>query len=122
MERVKNSFHPYALDRLAAAGAAAAFDDVDYFKSTCDKVIHTRTTSTQSLINLGFEVLPSSTNFVFAKHPNHDAAKLFQALRERDIIVRYFTSPRINEYLRISIGTDQEMDAFIKAITEIISI
>ena len=122
MERVKNSFHPYALDRLAAAGAAAAFDDVDYFKSTCDKVIHTRTTSTQSLTNLGFEVLPSSTNFVFAKHPNHDAAKLFQALRERDIIVRYFTSPRINEYLRISIGTDQEMDAFIKAITEIISI
>ena len=122
MERVKNSFHPYALDRLAAAGAAAAFDDVDYFKSTCDKVIHTRSTSTQSLINLGFEVLPSSTNFVFAKHPNHDAAKLFQALRERDIIVRYFTSPRINEYLRISIGTDQEMDAFIKAITEIISI
>ena len=122
MERVKNSFHPYALDRLAAAGAAAAFDDVDYFKSTCDKVIHTRTTSTQSLTNLGFEVLPSSTNFVFAKHPNHDAAKLFQALRERDIIVRYFTSPRINEYLRISIGTDQEMDAFIKTITEIISI
>ena len=122
MERVKNSFHPYALDRLSAAGAAAAFDDVDYFKSTCDKVIHTRTTSTQSLINLGFEVLPSSTNFVFAKHPNHNAAKLFQALRERDIIVRYFTSPRINEYLRISIGTDQEMDAFINAITEIISI
>jgi len=120
MERVKNSFHPYALDKLAAAGAAAAFDDREYFQKTCQKVINTRETTTNALTELGFEVLPSSANFVFAKHPAHDAGKIFQALRERNIIVRYFSSERINQYLRISIGTDQEMKKFINAIKEVI--
>ena len=120
MERVKNSFHPYALDKLAAAGAAAAFDDRAYFQETCNKVINTREHTTQALTKLGFEVLPSSANFVFAKHPQRDAAELFQALRERNIIVRYFSSQRIDEYLRISIGTDQEMKTFVQAMQEII--
>lgn len=122
MERVKNSFHPYALDKLAAAGATAAFDDKEYFNKICNKVIATRGSTTQALNQLGFEVLPSSANFVFAKHPNHDANKLFQELRERNIIVRYFSSERISQYLRISIGTDQEMEMFINAITEIIAL
>ena len=120
LEHVKNSFHPYALDKLAAAGATAAFDDQKYFQQTCQKVINTRETTTNALTELGFEVLPSSANFVFAKHPAHDASKIFQALRERNIIVRYFSSERINQYLRISIGTDQEMEKFINAIKEVI--
>ena len=121
LEHVKNSFHPYALDKLAAAGAAAAFDDREYFESTCSKVINTRNITSNSLTELGFEVLPSSTNFVFAKHPNHNANKIFQALREQNIIVRHFNDERINEYLRISIGTDQEMSLLMNAMTEILS-
>jgi len=122
MERVKNSFHPYALDKIAAAGASAAFDDKAYFKETCDKVINTRETTNNALTELGFEILPSSTNFVFAKHPLHDARELFQALRERKIIVRHFINERIDQYLRISIGTDDEMTSLIDALKEIIHI
>ena len=119
MERVKNSFHPYAIDKLAAAGAAAAFDDKAYFKTTCEKVIKTREFTRQNLESLGFEVLPSSANFVFAKHPEHDAEKLFQALRERNIIIRHFSNERISQFLRISIGTDEEMTSLIHALKEI---
>ena len=120
LERVKNSFHPYALDKLAAAGAAAAFEDKAYFETTCKKVIATRESTTNALENLGFEVLPSSANFVFAKHQSRDASELFQALRERKIIIRYFSDERINQFLRISIGTDNEMDALISALREIL--
>ena len=119
MERVKTSFHPYAIDKLAAAGAAAAFDDKAYFKTTCEKVIKTREFTRQNLESLGFEVLPSSANFVFAKHPEHDAEKLFQALRERNIIIRHFSNERISQFLRISIGTDEEMTSLIHALKEI---
>ncbi len=121
LERVKNSFHPYTLDSLAIAGATAAFADVDYFQQTTTKVIATRKRTTQGLAQLGFDVLPSSANFVFARHANKKAEKLFLALRERSIIVRYFDKPRINEFLRISIGTDAEMDTLLSALTEIIS-
>lgn len=120
LERVKNSFHPYTLDRLALAGAQAAFEDTEYFKASCGRVITTRDATIQSLSNLGFEVLPSCTNFVFARHSDQDAEKLFQALRERKIIVRYFNKPRLNQFLRISIGTDTEMSALLEALREIL--
>jgi len=120
LERIKNSFHPYTLNALALAGASAAFDDQDYFEQTRSRVIATRETTTQQLNELGFTVLESKTNFVFAKHTRRDAAQLFQALRERRILVRYFDEPRINEYLRISIGTDEEMAALIKALKDIL--
>jgi len=121
LERVKNSFHPYTLDSLAIAGATAAFADDDYLRETTAKVIATRERTTAGLKKLGFEVLPSSANFVFAQHPLEKAEKLFLALRERRIIVRYFDKPRINEFLRISIGTDAEMDTLLSALTDIIS-
>ena len=119
MERVKNSFHPYALSALALAGAKAAFEDDAYFKQTRDKVIRTRTESIKALESLGFAVLPSAANFVFTTHPQHGAAAIFQALRARNIIVRYFDRPRLKDFLRISIGTDQEMAVLIAALTEI---
>jgi len=122
MERVKNSFHPYAIDKLAAAGAAAAFDDQAYFEMTCEKIIATRENTTQALKQMGFDVLPSSANFVFATHPKHDAEHVFNKLRERKIIIRYFKSDRISQYLRISIGTDKEMDALILALKEILDV
>ncbi|GHA12953.1 histidinol-phosphate aminotransferase [Arenicella chitinivorans] len=119
MERVKNSFHPYALSALALAGAKAAFEDDAYFQQTRDKVIQTRAESIKGLESLGFEVLPSAANFVFTTHPKHSAKSMFQALRARNIIVRYFDRPRLKDYLRISIGTDQEMAMLISALTEI---
>ena len=120
LERIKNSFHPYALDKLAIAGAMAAFSDHAYLLETCAKVMATRERTTTDLHTLGFEVLPSSANFVFAKHSRVQAKILFDGLRERKIIVRYFDKPRISEYLRISIGTDEEMRCLISGLTELI--
>ena len=74
----------------------------------------------QGPASLGFEVLPSAANFVFARHPQRDAAEIFAALRERGIIVRYFSKPLIDQYLRISIGTDEEMNALLGALEEIL--
>lgn len=121
LERVKNSFHPYTLDALAIAGAKAAFEDTAYLEQTCAKVNATRERTTQAFNALGFEVLPSSANFLFTRHPTHNAKTLFLSLRERGILVRYFDKPRISEFLRISIGTDHEMDTLINVLREIIT-
>ena len=122
LERVKNSFHPYPLSKLAIAGATAAFKDIDYFDDCVAKVVATREQTTKELSALGFDVLPSAANFVFATHPDHQAKKIFLALRERHIIVRYFDTARIDNYLRISIGTNQEMSALIDALKDILSV
>jgi histidinol-phosphate aminotransferase len=119
--RVKDSFNSYPLDRVAQAGAAAAMDDVEYFEATCKAVIQSRETLVADLEKLGFEVIPSAANFVFARHPQRDAAELAKALRERAIIVRHFKQPRIDQFLRISIGTDAECAALSTALREIIS-
>jgi histidinol-phosphate aminotransferase len=121
LERVKNSFNSYPLDRLAIAGAVAAFEDDAYFSHTCRLVIDSRERLAHALAALGFDVLPSGANFVFARHPAHDAAWLQQALRARRIIVRHFTQPRIDQFLRITIGTDEECDILVAALREIIA-
>ena len=119
LERVKNSFHPYALDKLAIAGAIAAFEDTDYLATTCAKINATRERTSNELKNLGFEVLPSSANFLFTKHNKHNAEVLFQGLRDRKVLVRYFNKPRINQFLRISIGTDEEMNSLLAGLREL---
>ncbi|MCB5196375.1 histidinol-phosphate transaminase [Deefgea salmonis] len=121
LERVKNSFNSYPLDRVALAGAVAAIEDTGYFNQTCTAINTTRDTLTKSLIELGFEVLPSHANFVFVRHPHHDAAKLAQSLRERAILVRHFKQPRIAQFLRISIGSDAECAALITALQAILN-
>ena len=121
LERVKNSFNSYPLDRLAIVGAVAAVEDAAYFAACCRKVIATRDTLTADLSALGFDVLPSAANFVFARHPLHDAAELAKALRERGIIVRHFKLPRIDQFLRITVGTDGECQALITALREILA-
>ena len=108
LERIKNSFNSYPLDRAAIAGAAAAFADTEYFHNTCNKVIASREEVTEALAALGFEVLPSAANFVFARHKSRDAQELAAQLRENGVIVRYFNQPRIEQFLRITIGTDQQ--------------
>lgn len=120
LERVKNSFHPYALDSLAIAGASAAFEDKTYFNQCRDKVIATREKFNAELTQLGFVTLKSSTNFVFTSHPKYDAKTLFEVLRKNNILIRYFDKPRLNKYLRISIGTDQEMEQCKQVLAELV--
>lgn len=121
LDRVKNSFNSYPLDRLAIVGAAAAMDDREHLEKTRQAVIRSRTTLISGLEELGFDVLPSAANFIFARHPQHDAATLAAQLRERKIIVRHFKQQRINQHLRISIGTDQECAALVTALREILA-
>lgn len=118
---VKNSINSYTLDRLALAGATAAVEDQAYFDAQRSKVMTTRTRTTEELRKIGFQVLPSKANFIFIAHPTVPAKKLFAGLREKGVLVRYFDQPRIDNYLRVSIGTDQEMDAFLTAIRELIA-
>ncbi|MEJ2465806.1 MAG: histidinol-phosphate transaminase [Candidatus Thiodiazotropha sp.] len=103
--RVKDSFNSYPMDRLALAAGIAAFNDEEYFQKSCQQVIEDREALTSQLQEMGFEVLPSAANFVFARHPQHDAAELAAKLREASIIVRHFRQPRIEQYLRITVGT-----------------
>lgn len=119
LERIKNSFNSYPLDRLAQAGAIAAFEDRDYFDKTRTAVIASREKMVTELRSLGFEVLPSGANFVFARHPQHNAAALAARLRERSIIVRHFKLPRIEQFLRITVGTDAQCAVLVRALREI---
>lgn len=121
LERVKNSFNSYPLGRLAQAGAIAAIEDQAHLEETSAKVIHTRTKLVDQLKLLGFETLPSTANFIFTRHPKHAGGKLYQLLRERGIIVRHFKLPRIEEFLRITIGTDEQCNELVLALKEIIS-
>lgn len=121
LERVKNSFNSYPLDRLAISGAVAALQDQAYFEQTCQRIIDSRTQLVAQLQQLGFESLPSSANFIFVRHPQHDAAQLFQQLRQRSIIVRYFNKARIDQYLRITIGTETECAQLVTALTEMLA-
>ncbi|WP_128112974.1 histidinol-phosphate transaminase [Polynucleobacter necessarius] len=121
LERVKNSFNSYPLGRLAQAGAIAAIEDQTHLEQTSKKVIQTRTTLVDELNTLGFETLPSTANFIFTRHPKHAGAKLYQALRDRGIIVRHFKSSRIDEFLRITIGTDEQSGELVAALKEILA-
>jgi len=120
--RVKDSFNSYPLDRFAVAGAAAAMEDRAYFEETCAKVVATRTRLVTDLESLGFDVLPSAANFVFAQHGRQGGAELAARLRERSIIVRHFNNPpRIAPFLRITVGTDAQCEALIGALRAILA-
>jgi histidinol-phosphate aminotransferase len=120
LERVKNSFNCYPLGQVAQAGAVAAIADTDYMQQTSDSIIATRAWLTGQMEALGFEVLPSHANFIFTRHPAHDAATIAASLRERAILVRHFKQARIDQFLRISIGTDAECAALVDALKTIL--
>lgn len=120
LNRVKNSFNSYTIDRLALNGAKAAIEDNNYFIETIQKVIATRERISTALTELGFNVLASKANFIFINHAKINAKVIFTELRNKGILVRHFNQPRIDNFLRVSIGTDAEMDAFLSAIKEII--
>ena len=117
LHRVKDSFNSYPLDRFAQAGAIAAMQDKVYFEETRQRVIKTREAVVNALEGLGFEVLPSGANFIFTRHPQHDAETLAASLREQKVIIRHFKKPaRIAQFLRITIGTDDECQALVDAL------
>lgn len=120
LEAVKNSYNSYPMDALALACGTASVEDDAYFHATCAKVIATRDRTAERLRTLGFTVLPSQTNFLFATHPNRAAEEIFTALKKRNIFVRYFRIPKIDRYLRITVGTDAEMDQLCAALAEIL--
>jgi len=108
------------LGQLQIAAAIASFKDQDYFQQTCQRIISSREQVSEQLQNLGFKVLPSQANFVFARHSNRPAQELSLALREQGLIVRHFKKPRIDEFLRITIGTEQQNALLIAALESIV--
>jgi histidinol-phosphate aminotransferase len=119
LTRVKDSFNSYPLGRPAQAGAIASLEDEAYFQQSRARVIEGRERLNRGLVRLGFDVLPSCANFVFARHPAHEGAALATALRQRAVIVRHFSAARIADYLRISVGTDEQIDRLLSALSDI---
>ncbi|WP_345812782.1 histidinol-phosphate transaminase [Paraburkholderia sp. PREW-6R] len=119
LNRVKDSFNSYPLDRLAQVAATAAYVDEAWFRDTCAKVIASREHLAAGLTALGFDVVPSAANMLFVRHDGYDAAMLVQCLREKEIFVRHFKAPRIDQYLRISVGTDAECNVLLDALRDI---
>nr|WP_300182983.1 histidinol-phosphate transaminase [uncultured Agathobaculum sp.] len=120
LEAVKNSYNSYTMDAVALAAGKAAVADEAYFQETCRKVVATRERTADALRGLGFVVPPSLTNFLFVTHPDKNASDIFAALRERGIFIRYFKLPRIDNYLRITVGTDEQMDRLIDALRDLL--
>ena len=121
LERVKNSFNSYPLGRLAQAGAIAAIEDQAHLEQTSAKVMQTRAKLVSDLSSLGFETLPSTANFIFTHHPGHSGTALYQALRERGIIVRHFKLARIEDFLRITVGTTEQSSELVAVLKEILA-
>lgn len=123
LNRVKDSFNSYPLDRLALAGAQAALKDTDYYRTLCRKIIDSREKVSQQLEDLGFKVLPSQANFIFARTPNGiDAAKLTAQLRDKALLVRHFNKPRIDQYLRITLGTQEQNQTLIRTLSHLLGL
>ena len=120
LQRVRNSFNPYNVDALAQAMAAAAMEDEDYFQSCTSKIIKTREAFTRDLRGLGLVVADSRTNFVFPRHPALSGQAVYEGLRARGILTRWFDSPRIRDHVRISIGTGEDMAAVTAALKELL--
>ena len=118
LSRVKDSFNSYPLDRLAQAGAIASLVDEEHFQRNRTFVIAQRARMADGLIRLGFTVLPSAANFVFARHPAYAGATLAAMLRDRSVVVRHFAKPRIADHLRISVGTGADTDRLLDALTQ----
>ena len=121
LDRVKDSFNSYPLDRLAQAGAIAAIADEAHFQRSRAAVIAGRARLSEGLARLGFVVLPSAANFVFARHRTRGGAELAAALRARAVLVRHFSGPRVAPYLRITVGSEAQIGQLLSALSEIIA-
>lgn len=121
LEAVKNSYNSYTIDSVSIKAGVASILDDEYFNSTCEKIIATRQRVTDEMRNLGFTVLDSQTNFIFATRDDLSMKNLFEHLKTKKVFIRYFSIPRIDNYVRITIGTDNEMDIFLKELKEYVN-
>lgn len=120
LNRVKNSFNSYTIDKIANKAAIEAIKDEEYFQKCVKRIIRTREEITSKLRTIGFKVLESKANFIFITHPKYSAKELFKKLRKKSILVRYFNSERIDNYLRVTIGSEVEMDIFFERVKQIL--
>ncbi|MCQ2457014.1 MAG: aminotransferase class I/II-fold pyridoxal phosphate-dependent enzyme, partial [Clostridia bacterium] len=120
LNTVKYSTNPYNINRMTAAAGIGALADEKYFKGNCEKIIATREKTAEKLKALGFELTDSKANFLFARHPKVGGKEVYLALREKGILVRHFDKPGISDYNRITVGSDEEMEALTGALTEIL--
>ena len=121
LEAVKNSYNSYTIDSLSMAMGTASVKDDEYFRETIRRVIATRERVTTELRTLGFEVLDSSANFIMATHRDYSMKEMFEYLKTKRVFIRYFNLPRIDKYVRISIGTDDEMNRFLEEVKNFIA-
>ena len=120
MNTIKYSTNPYNINRMTMAAGVGALEDKEYFENNCKYIIETRKYTVEKLTELGFETLPSSTNFVFTKHPTVSGQKIYEELKSAGILVRHFTKEKICQYNRITIGTREQMDALLSKLSEIV--
>ena len=121
LEKIKYSTNPYNINRLTLFLGETTVDAEAYYQEKCAEIQKTRAWTAAQLTALGFEVLPSRTNFLFARHPGLDGGRLYQELKQRGILVRHFTNPRIAQFNRITIGTPDQMKALLETITRILN-
>ena len=121
LNRVKNSFNSYPVDSLAQTAALASLQDEAYFRRSCNNIIETRAVLCRELAQLGFRVLDSAANFIFTEHASEPAAGLYQSLKQAGVLVRYFNKPGIENFLRITVGTPEEIDVLIKKLRDLLS-
>lgn len=121
LEKIKYSTNPYNVGRLTLLLGAATVDAEDYYREKCEAIMATRAWTKQQLEGLGFTVLPSDTNFLFAKSDKMDGDTLYRELKARGILVRHFTNPRICNFNRITVGTPEQMEIFINTVKEVLS-
>lgn len=122
LNNVKYSFNSYTMNEAAIAAGAAAMRDEAYFNQCVDRIMRTREWVGKELLLLGFHYIPSATNFIFATHEDYSAKVIFEELRKRNIYIRYFNLPRINNYVRITIGTEEEMVQFITVLKDLVKV
>lgn len=122
LEVIKYSTNPYNVNRMTLAAGLASLSDENYTVENCRKIIEVRDTTTQKLTEMGFQVLPSSANFVFARHPGYSGTDLYQKLKEEGVLVRHFNTPRTADFLRITIGTSEQMDVLMNALNRIMEV
>lgn len=120
LEAVKNSYNSYTVDSISITAGVASILDDDYFKQTCSKIIETRQYVTAQMRSMGFKVLDSKTNFIFATKDDASMKDMFEYLKTQKVYIRYFSLPRIENYVRITIGTDREMEIFLEKVKEYI--
>jgi len=120
LNRIKFSTNPYNVNRLTLIAGAAAIDSDAYFMNNCQRIMATRETTAKALTEIGFTVIPSKANFLFAKHERLDGETIYRLLKERGILVRHFSDPRICQYNRITVGSEAEMETLVNTLTSIV--